>query len=226
MQSSKWRELLEELRTVFTGRNSFFDAILPPIVFLLINGLVGFKSAMWSALILAVSFAILRVIRKQPLIYALAGVGSVTVAIGIAWYLGKSEGFFLPGLISGSMTLLLTTLSLVIRRPMVAWTSYIARRWPLDWYWHPQIRPAYSEVTFAWTIFFAARLLLQFSLFESQNVNSLATTNFITGWPATIILLILSYLYGTWRLAQLRGPSVEEFRAGVSAPWQGQRRGF
>ena len=226
MQSSKWRELLEELRTVFTGRNSFFDAILPPIVFLLINGLVGFQAAMWSALILAVGIAILRVIRKQPLIYALAGVGSVAVAIGIAWYLGKSEGFFLPGLISGSMTLLLTILSLVLRRPMVAWTSYIARRWPLDWYWHPQIRPAYSEVTFAWTIFFAARLLLQFSLFESQNVNSLAMTNFITGWPATIILLILSYLYGTWRLAQLRGPSVEEFRAGVSAPWQGQRRGF
>ena len=226
MQSSKWRELLEELRTVFTGRNSFFDAILPPIVFLLINGLVGFQAAMWSALILAVGIAILRVIREQPLIYALAGVGSVTVAIGIAWYLGKSEGFFLPGLISGSMTLLLTILSLVLRRPMVAWTSYIARRWPLDWYWHPQIRPAYSEVTFAWTIFFAARLLLQFSLFESQNVNSLAMTNFITGWPATIILLILSYLYGTWRLAQLRGPSVEEFRAGVSAPWQGQRRGF
>ena len=224
MQQSKWHELLEEIRTVFTGRNSFFDAILPPIIFLLINGLVGFQAAMWSALILAVS--ILRVIRKQSLIYALAGVGSVAVAIGIAWYLGKSEGFFLPGLISGSMTLLLTILSLVIRRPMVAWTSYIARRWPLAWYWHPQVRPAYSEVTFAWTIFFAARLLLQFSLFESQNVNSLALTNFITGWPATILLLIFSYLYGTWRLAQLNGPSVEEFRNNVPAPWQSQRRGF
>ena len=226
MQQSKWHELLEEIRTVFTGRNSFFDAILPPIIFLLINGLVGFQAAMWSALILAVGIAILRVVRKQSLIYALAGVGSVAVAIGIAWYLGKSEGFFLPGLISGSMTLLLTILSLVIRRPMVAWTSYIARRWPLAWYWHPQVRPAYSEVTFAWTIFFAARLLLQFSLFESQNVNSLALTNFITGWPATILLLIFSYLYGTWRLAQLNGPSVEEFRNNVPAPWQSQRRGF
>jgi hypothetical protein len=226
MQQSKGRELLEELRTVFTGRNSFFDAILPPIVFLLINGLAGFQAAMWSALILAVGIAILRVIRKQSLIYALAGVGSVAVAIGIAWYLGKSEGFFLPGLISGSMTLLLTILSLVIRRPMVAWTSYLARRWPLDWYWHPQVRPAYSEVTFAWSIFFAARLLLQFSLFESQNVNSLALTNFITGWPATILLLVISYLYGTWRLAQLRGPSVEEFRNDAPAPWQSQRRGF
>ena len=226
MKQNKWRELVEELRTVFTGRNSFLDAVLPPIIFLLINGLVGFQAAMWSALAFAVVVAIFRVIRKQSLIYALAGVGSVAVAIGIAWFLGKSEGFFLPGLISGSMTLLLAVVSLAIRRPMVAWTSYLARRWPLDWYWHPQVRPAYSEVTFAWAIFFVARLLLQFLLFENKDVNSLAVTNFVTGWPATILLLVLSYLYGTWRLAQLRGPSVDEFKNNTPAPWQGQRRGF
>jgi hypothetical protein len=226
MKQSKWRELLDEFRTVFSGRNSFLDAVLPPILFLLVNGLGGFQAAMWSAFACAVVIATFRVIRKQSLLYALAGVGSVVVAIGIAWFLGKSEGFFLPGLISGSMTLLLTIVSLVIRRPMVAWTSYIARRWPLDWYWHPLVRPAYSEVTFAWTIFFAGRLLFQFSLFEKQNVNLLAVTNFVTGWPATILLLVASYLYGTWRLAQLRGPSVEEFRNDSPAPWQGQRRGF
>jgi hypothetical protein len=223
---NKSRELLEELRAVFAGRNSFLDAILPPILFLLINGLAGFQAAMWSALILSGVIAAVRIFRKQSLIYALAGVGSVAIAIGIAWFLGKSEGFFLPGLISGSMTLLLAILSLLIRRPMVAWTSFIARRWTLDWYWHPQVRPAYSEVTFAWAIFFAARLLLQFSLFKNEDVNSLAVTNFITGWPATILLLVLSYLYGTWRLAQLQGPSVDEFNNNIPAPWQGQRRGF
>ena len=226
MKQQKWRELLDELRTVFAGRNSFLDAILPPILFLLVNGLVGFQAAMWSALLLSVIIAAARIIRKQPLLYALAGVGSVGIAIGIAWFLGKLEGFFLPGLISGSMTLLLTVVSLVIRRPMVAWTSYIARRWPLDWYWHEKVRPAYSEVTFAWAIFFAARLFLQFSLFQNENVNSLAMTNFITGWPATILLLVFSYLYGTWRLAKLSGPSVEEFRSNAPAPWQSQRRGF
>ncbi|MCX6059822.1 MAG: DUF3159 domain-containing protein [Chloroflexi bacterium] len=226
MKQNKWRELLDELRIVFAGRNSFLDAILPPIIFLVINGLAGFQAAMWSALALSVAIAIVRVIRKQSLLYALAGVGSVAIAIGIAWFLGKSEGFFLPGLISGSMTLLLTIVSLIIRRPMLAWSSYLARGWPLDWYWHPQVRPAYSEVTFAWAVFFAARLFLQFSLFENQNVNSLAVTNFVTGWPATILLLIVSYLYGTWRLAKLRGPSVDEFRNDTPAPWQSQRRGF
>lgn len=222
----KSRELLDEFRTVFAGQNSFLDAILPPIIFLLVNGLAGFQAAMGSALFVSVVFAIVRIIRKQSLLYAFTGVGSVLAAIGIVWILGRSEGFFLPGLVSGSMTLLLTIASLLIRRPMVAWTSYLARRWPLDWYWHPQVQPAYSEVTFTWALFFAARLLLQFSFFESSAVNSLALINFITGWPATILLLIFSYLYGTWRLAQLHGPSVEEFRNETPAPWQSQRRGF
>jgi hypothetical protein len=53
-----------------------------------------------------------------------------------------------------------------------------------------------------------------------------ALVNTLTGWLATVILLVISYLYGTWRLAQVRGPSVEEFWYGTPAPWQGQRRGF
>ena len=226
MKHSKSRELLDELRTVFAGRSPVLDAILPPILFLLVNGLAGFQAAMWSALALSVVIAAMRIIQKQPLTYALAGVGSVAVAIGIVWFLGRSEGFFLPGLISGSMTLLLTVVSLVIRRPIVAWTSYFARRWPLDWYWHPQVRPAYSEVTIAWAVFFAARLFLQYSVFQSEDVTLLAVTSLITGWPATILLLVLTYLYGTWRLGKLQGPSVEEFRNSLPAPWQGQRRGF
>jgi hypothetical protein len=170
--------------------------------------------------------AIVRIVRKQSLVYALAGVGSVAVAIGIAWFLGRSEGFFLPGLVSGSMTLLLTIVSLLICRPMVAWTSYLARRWPLEWYWHAQVRPAYSEVTLAWTLFFALRLWWQVTLFQEQNSSQLALVNTLADWPATILLLVFSYMYGTWRLAQLRGPSVDEFRNSTPAPWQGQRRGF
>lgn len=222
----KLRELWEEFRAVVVEKNSFIDAILPPIFFLLLNGLLSFQAAMWGALVLAVLIAVLRLWNKQSLFYALAGVGSVGLAVAVALLLGRSEGFFVTDLVSGSMTLLLAILSLVIRRPMVAWTSYIARRWPINWYWHPQVRPAYSEVTFVWVIFFAARLFLQILLFQQANTSMLAVTKLITGWPAIILLLILSYLYGTWRLVKLHGPSVEEFKHNVPAPWKSQRRGF
>jgi hypothetical protein len=222
---NKSRELLEEFRAV-TGNVGLLDTILPPVLFLLLNGLAGFQTAMYGALGTALLIAILRLRRKQSLVYALAGMGSVALAIAFALLLGRSEGYFLPGIVNGGITIALALVSLLIRKPMVAWTSYLARRWPLEWYWHAQVRPAYTEVTLAWTIFFVLRLWWQVALFQGQNASQLALVNALTGWPATILLLIVSYLYGTWRLAHLHGPSVEEFRNSTPAPWQGQRRGF
>ena len=221
----KARELLEEFRSV-TGKVGLLDTILPPILFLLLNGLAGFTAAMIGALGLSIVIAALRLRRGQSLLYAMAGLGSVGLAIAFALLLGRSEGFFLPGIVNGGLTVALALVSLLIRKPMVAWTSYLARRWPLDWYWHEKVRPAYTEVTVAWLAYFALKLFWQVSLFQGREIDELTLVNTLTGWPATIALLIISYLYGTRRLAQLRGPSVEEFRNGVPAPWSGQKRGF
>jgi len=221
----KARELLDEFRTV-AGKVGLLDTILPPILFLLLNGFAGFTAAMIGALGLAVLIAVLRLRRGQSLLYALAGMGSVGLAIALAILLGRSEGYFIPGIVNGGLTIALALVSLIIRKPMVAWTSYLARRWPLDWYWHARVRPAYTEVTLAWIVFFALRLFWQVTLFQGNNVSQLAIVNTLTGWPATIVLLIVSYLYGTWRLALLQGPSVEEFANHSPAPWTSQRRGF
>lgn len=221
----KARELLEEFRAV-TGKVGLLDTVLPPVLFLLLNGLAGFTAAMTGALGLSVLIAALRLRRGQSLVYALGGMGSVGLAVALALLLGRSEGFFLPGIVNGGLTVALALVSLLIRKPMVAWTSYLARRWPLDWYWHERVRPAYTEVTVVWLAFFAVRLLWQVTLYQNNNVDQLAFVNALTGWPAIIALLVFSYLYGTWRLARLGGPSVEEFRNGAPAPWSGQRRGF
>jgi hypothetical protein len=226
MEANKFRELVEEFRTVFSGRSNLADSIVPPVVFLIVNALLGFRYAMWGSLAVALMITVFRLSRRQPLRYALGGIGGVVLAILIAQLLGRAEGYFLPEIMTGALTVLGCLVSVIAGRPLVAWTSYIARRWPLDWYWHPQVRPAYNEVTLAWAVFFAIRLGLQWSLFQEQAAGLLAAINLITGWPATIALLVISYLYGTWRLRHLRGPSVEEFRAGAEPPWAGQRRGF
>jgi hypothetical protein len=225
-KSGKWRELLDEFRVVFAGQTPFLDVILARIVTILLNTFVSLNAALWGALIFSVLMAIIRLSKKQSVISAFAGTGSVVLAIAVVWFLGRAEGFYLPDLISGCLTVLLALMSWVFGKPIVAWTSCIARRWPLAWYWHPQVRPAYSEVTFVWTILFGLRLFWQATLFQQQDANQLGWFNTLTGWPATIVLLGVSYLYGSWRLAQLHGPSVEEFINKTPAPWLGQRRGF
>ena len=70
------------------------------------------------------------------------------------------------------------------------------------------------------------RALVQFFLFQGGDTEALGIVSVLMGWPALIVLLILSYLYGLWRLRNLAGPSVEEFTAGIQPPWEGQTRGF
>jgi hypothetical protein len=174
----------------------------------------------------AAAITVVRLLRRQSARYALGGLGAVVLAILVSRLLGRAEGYFLPGIVTGGLTVAVALISIVAGRPLVAWTSYVYRRWPLEWYWHPRVRPAYSEVTGLWAVFFAARLLLQLSLFQEEAAGLLAAANLLTGWPATIVLLVISYLYGTWRLRRLGGPSVEEFKAGAEPPWTGQQRGF
>ena len=223
---SKFDELLAELRSVVFANNKWLDSLLPPIVFILLNALSGLTLALAAAFSVALLIGIYRLIRRQSWTYALGGVGGVILAGLIAWFIGGAEGYFLPGIITGGLTALLCVISILLRRPLVAWTSYITRRWPLDWYWHPKILPAYSEVTIIWAIFFALRTLIQFELFQQQAADILGIVQLLSGWPALIILLIASYIYGMWRLQNLAGPSVEEFKSGSEPPWQGQKRGF
>ncbi len=48
------------------------------------------------------------------------------------------------------------------------------------------------------------------------DVDSLGLVRLFLGWPFTVVLLIFTYLYGLWRLRNLGGPSVEEFKPVMS----------
>lgn len=77
-----------------------------------------------------------------------------------------------------------------------------------------------------WTAFIAARLIAQYLLYQQGNVSLLGVANVFLGWPVTIVVLVISYIYSIWRLAKLGSPSVEEFLSHQPAPWKGQKRGF
>jgi hypothetical protein len=224
--NAKLRELVEEFRTVTAGRGNLLDTAIPPVIFLVANPLLGFDYAAIGALLSALLLGALRLARGQPLKYALGGLGATVLAIVAVRVLNRAEAYFLPGVVTGLLTVVACGLSVLLRRPLVAWTSHLIRRWPPDWYRHSQVRPAYTEVTIAWGVFFALRLAVQVYLLRKASIGVIAIATVITGWPATIVLLALSYMYGLWRLRRLQGPSVEEYKAGSDPPWTGQRRGF
>ena len=218
------KEISEELKLVISGKT--FDALLPPLLFAIVNGRYQLTVASIWAIALALFLGIIRLARKQPLRYALGGLVGVLFASGIAYFSNNAANYYLPKIVSSEVLVFSALVSIVLGKPMAALTSHLTRGWDLDWYWRKDVKPAYHEVTVIWLLFFLMRLALQVILFRRGNIVELAWTNTLLGLPFTIAGLILSYLYGIWRLRNLKGPSVEEHREGKLQPWEGQTRGF
>jgi hypothetical protein len=223
---NKMNELLQEFRTVFSGRSNTLDTIIPPLLYALVNMLAGPLPAVLSAVVLATILTVLRLVRKQPWLYAVSGLFLTLLAAGLAWFTQNAASFFLPDLVTSGTLLAVALLSIWFKKPLAAWSSHLTRAWPKEWYWLPNIRPAYTEVTWMWAAFIAARLIAEYLLYQQGNVSLLGLANVLLGWPVTIVVLVMSYLYGTWRLTKLGGPSVEEFLSHQPAPWKGQKKGF
>ncbi|PTW02788.1 uncharacterized protein DUF3159 [Halanaerobium saccharolyticum] len=217
-------EILEELRSIFL--NKTFDALLPPLVYAVSNSIFGLLSAITLAVTTALFNFMRRFIKKENWKYSLAGLGGVIFASSLAYLSNNASSYFIPALTSSTLFLLASLITVLIGKPLAAWASHLSRGWPLEWFWRDDIKPAYREVTIFWALYFALRLTIQLNLFFSEAVFNLAWVNIILGWPAIIVVLTISYIYGVWRLDNLGGPGVDEFKKGKEPPWDGQKRGF
>lgn len=218
------QEILDELKSVISGKT--FDAVLAPLVFVLSNNLFNLNIAAILALSLAALMAGRRFIKGENWYYALGGLLGTAIAASLALISRTATGYFIPGIITSLLILIIAIISLIAKKPLAAWASHLTRGWPLEWFWRDDIKPAYQEVTIFWAALFAVRLTIQVSLFRAGDATRLAWANTLLGWPVTISVLILSYIYGIWRLKKLGGPGVDEFQEGKEPPWEGQKKGF
>ena len=219
-------EIIEELRSVVLGPRPLADALLSPLIFVTTYALAGLTAGAVLAVASGLAITTVRLLRKSTVRFAVAGLAGTVAAATFAVWSGSAEAFFIPGIVSGILTAFIALISIMAGKPMVAWTSMLMRRWPAGWYWHPRVKPAYMEITWLWLVFFAGRSLLQWNLAGRGELEALAGVRLIGGWPALIVLLVVTYVYGMARLQKLGGPSVDEFRSGAPQPWTGQQRGF
>jgi len=199
-------------RDLLANRAVLVDTVAPPVLFVVVNAVLGLAAAAAIALGFSVAVVALRLLRRQRLLYALSGLGGTLVAVAFALLAGEATAYFLPGIVSNAVLGVLSVLSILARRPAIALTSAAIYRWPLAWYWHPKVRPAYSEITWAWAALYLGKAAVQWILVLRQEVGWLAVARIATGWPAFAALLLATYAYLSWRLERLGGPSVDEYR--------------
>lgn len=220
----KIKELIEELQSVLQGKG--IDTVLPPLLFAITNNFASLLVASILSIGVAFIIGILRWRKKQVWYYALAGFLGVTFSATFAILADNAKNYFLPGIVGSVLFSVGILLTLLIGKPLVALASHLTRGWPLPWFWRNDVKPAYTEVTWMWLVFFSLRSGIQIVLINQENIASFAWINTLLGLPVTIIVLLISYMYGMWRLNTLNGPSVDEFKKNQIPPYKGQTRGF
>lgn len=219
-------DIRDDLRGLFVGERTIGDSFLAPLVFVGVNAFSSLGPASIAALVAGGAVAAWRIRKGQEPIYAFGGIIAIGFAALLALRSGRAESYFLPGIVGASLGAAAGLISVIAKRPLAAWSSQFYRRWPQEWYWRDDVRPAYTAVTWLWIGFFALRAAVQGVLFIQERPELLAVAKVLTSWPLIIPLLIVSYVLGNTRLHRLGGPNVEEFTAGANPPFAGGQRGF
>jgi|AntRauTorckE6833_2_1112554.scaffolds.fasta_scaffold65359_2 hypothetical protein len=217
-------EVFEELMTVLKGKT--LDVLIPPILFAVLSGRFELITTVSVSFLASFLFMVYRMLRGANFYYALVGLGGVIIATGLALISANASSYFIPDIIGSIALIIATSISIVLKRPIAAWVSHIVRGWEKAWFFRDDVRPAYSEVSIFWGTMLSIRLTLEIILFLSGDAQTLAWANVFLGIPATVLVLVVTYIYGIWRLHTLKGPGVEEYRTNKLPPYKGQTRGF
>lgn len=218
------REILEELNFVLKGKT--LDALLPPLLFVLVQSRTTLINAIIIAIGLSFVIGLYRLFKRQAIAYAFGGLVTVLIASAFALFANNASNYYLPGILSTTLLFIVMFVSVLIDKPLAAFVSHLTRGWTLAWFWRTDIKPAYREVTWFWVVMFGLSAGVQWVVYLGADLNQLVWVTSLFGLPFTIFVLIVTYVYGLWRLKNLGGPGIDEFNQNKQAPYRGQTRGF
>ncbi|HEY4151724.1 MAG TPA: DUF3159 domain-containing protein [Pseudolysinimonas sp.] len=182
------------LLTAMGGVRGIIESVLPGLIFLVTYTITS--NLWWSVaapVVIAIVFVVIRLVRRQSLTTAIAGLLLIVVSAAIALLTGRPENNFVPGFFINAGILLLTLITLAIRRPLIGLFASLLLSDP-QWRSDPaQLRVAYIATWF-WVALAVIRLGVELPLYVAGNTPALAAARLITGVPLYAVILWLTWL--------------------------------
>lgn len=172
------------------------EATLPFVAFTVVWSAAGRNVVAGAAVAISISamLAVVRLVRRETLQFALSGLIGVAFGAFVAARSGNAEDFFLPGILINAASLLAYLISIAVRRPLLGLIVSAMTGEGRGWYEDPVRRRAYSRASWIWVGLFGFRLSIQLPLYLSSAVGPLAIARVITGLPLFALALWFSYL--------------------------------
>ena len=177
------------------GKKGLIDSGLPSLVFLIVFNLSGknITSAIYAAIGLSIVLTFIRIVKRETVQHAFSGLIGVGVCAFIARRSGNAADFYLPGLWINAGYALLYALTNLFKWPLLGVVLGPILGENLLWRKDPARLKAYTKAGWLWVGMFSARLIVQYPLYQSGNVNLLGTARLLMGYPLFILTA-----WGTW----------------------------
>ena len=181
------------------GPRGAVDSGLPSLVFVAANALVGVSAPRATALAPAIAAAfaaglgivVLRLVRRETLTQALAGLAGLAVAVFFAVRAGEARGFFLPGIYVDAAYAIVLAASAALGRPLIG-TIYGLLLGQPGWRSDARLRRLFVIATVGWSAVYAVRAGVQALLYREDLPGLLAVGKLLLGWPLTVLAVLLT----------------------------------
>jgi hypothetical protein len=182
------------LLTAMGGIRGIVESILPGLLFLVTYTIT--RNLWWSVaapVVIAAIFVVIRLVGRQAVTTAIAGLLGIVISAVIALLTGRPENNFVPGFFINAGILVITLVTLVIRRPLIGLVASLLLsdpEWRSD---RAQLRVAYIA-TWLWVGLAVIRLGVELPLYFAGATSTLAAARLITGVPLYALILWLTWL--------------------------------
>ena len=177
------------------GKRGLIDSGLPALIFLLVFNISSqnLNASLWAALSLSIILTLIRLIKRQTLQHAFSGLVGVAICALISRRSGNAADFYLPGLYINAGYGFLYAFTNLIRWPILGIMLGPILGENFSWRKDPARLKAYIQAGWLWVGMFAIRLIVQYPLYKSGNVNALGTARLVMGYP-----LFIATAWATW----------------------------
>lgn len=179
------------------GKRGLIDSGLPALVFLIVFNISGkdVNAALYAAVALSILLTLLRLIKRETIQHAFSGLIGVGICALISKRTGNAADFYLPGLWINAAYGLLYAITNLVKWPILGVILGPILGENLLWRKDPARLNAYIKAGWLWVAMFAARLIVQYPLYKSGNINLLGTARLLMGYPLFILTA-----WGTWQI--------------------------
>lgn len=181
------------------GPIGILESLIPGTVYVTLFGftLDVLLSAVAAASV-AVIFAIIQLIRRRPLTQVFAGL----IGLAISIYLPLRDGlndthaadYFVPGLLTNLAYLVVLTISVVVRYPLLGVVLGFLSGKSQIWRKDKAIFRRYNWITIMWIGMFATRLAVQLPLYLAGQVPALGIAKLALGTPLYALTIWFTWL--------------------------------